>query len=252
MNVVTLTLTVILVALSGLAAAEPVPLPRPRPALQSRSEAETPLPTACRQRLTRQLALAPSVDSPAGAPGCGIEDAVRLEAVILTDGSGVALTPPAFVSCRFAEAFVQWVRDDVVPAVRAGDARLKSIDNFASYDCRGRNRVSGAKLSEHGKGNALDMRSVKLQNGAVLGLTNPSVAPEFRERIRTSACARFGTVLGPGSDGYHEDHVHVDVAERKNGQHMCQWDLHDGKEEEMVSGGGVPLPRPRPATTLSR
>jgi len=44
------------------------------------------------------------------------------------------------------------------------------------------------------------------------------------------------TVLGPGSDGYHEEHIHLDLAERHNGYRICQWDVNLP----------VPLPRPRP------
>src|SRR5262249_52990872 len=114
-------------------------------------------------------------------------------------------------------------------------------ENYDSYDCRGQNRVKGAKLSEHGKANALDIRSVKLANGKVVRLTDISVARTFRERIRASACTRFMTVLGPGSDGYHEEHVHVDLAERHGDYRICQWEIRDPSET-----AGIPLPRPRP------
>ena len=40
-------------------------------------------------------------------------------------------------------------------------------------------------------------------------------------------CARFSTVLGPGSDGYHEDHIHLDLMERRNNYKICQWDVWD-------------------------
>jgi len=146
-----------------------------------------------------------------------VEDVVRLEAVVLADKSRVALTPPATLRCSFAEAIVYWVREDVVPAVRSLDAVLGSIENYVSYECRGRNGVVGAKLSEHGKANALDVASVKLGSGTVLGLTDLHVAKNFREGLRQATCARFTTVLGPGSDGQHENHIHVDLIERRNG-----------------------------------
>ena len=69
-----------------------------------------------------------------------------------------------------------------------------------------------------------------------------AVAKDWREGIRASACARFSTVLGPGSDGYHEDHVHLDLAERHNDYRMCQWDVRDPAQPD-----DIPLPRPRPA-----
>jgi hypothetical protein len=140
-----------------------------------------------------------------------------------------------------AEAVADWVREEVGGAAAGLGAPLKSIENFDSYDCRGRNRIVGAKLSEHGKANALDVRSVTLANGKDFRLTEAAVPRDFREHMRQSACARFKTVLGPGSDGYHEDHVHLDLAERHNDYRMCQWDIR-----EPAQVADIPLPRPRP------
>ena len=95
----------------------------------------------------------------------------------------------------------------------------------ASYDCRGRNRIAGAKLSEHGRANALDLRGLTLGDGTAIDFTDKSAPKAFRERVRQSACARFTTVLGPGSDGYHEQHVHLDLMERHGGFRMCEWDV---------------------------
>ena len=55
-------------------------------------------------------------------------------------------------------------------------------------------------------------------------------------------------MLGPGSDGYHEDHVHVDLAERRGGYRMCQWDIREEDEKPAPAADAVqvPLPRPRP------
>jgi hypothetical protein len=198
-------------------------------------------------QLTAQVAIVRSIAPPEASGECGIEDAVALEAVVLADKSRIAITPPALVRCTFAQAIVDWVREDLAPAARSLNARLASLDNYASYDCRGRNRVVGAKISEHGKGNALDVRSLKLANGTVIQLTDPTVAMELRAQLRTKTCARFTTILGPGSDGFHEDHIHVDLAERRGGHRMCQWELRE-PNEETAPAVSVPLPRPRPHT----
>jgi hypothetical protein len=233
-------------------AAEPIPLPRSRPAAAGQAQEGTPsppgepAPSACRVRLTSKLAIAPSLPPILGPGDCGGEDLVQLEAIVLSDKSRVLLTPPATLRCTFAEVMVQWVRDDVAPAARSLGSALKSIDNYASYDCRGRNRVLGAKLSEHGKANALDVRSLALSNGRVVRLTDPRLDKEFRERLQLRTCSRFMTVLGPGSDGYHEDHVHVDLAERRGGHRMCHWDIREEAEEASPTPLAVPLPRPRP------
>jgi hypothetical protein len=244
------SILILVTALADVAAAQTVPVPRPRPAGGAVSQPPpiaTPAePSACRLRLTGDLALAPSLPAIDGPGECGADDVVRLEAVVLPDRTRIAVVPPAIVRCTLAEAVVQWLREDVTPAVRALDASLKSIDNYASYDCRGRNRVAGAKLSEHGKANALDIRSLKLANGTVVELTDPRVSKDFRQTLRARTCARFTTVLGPGSDGYHENHVHVDLAARRSGHRMCQWDVREPREESAAGDALVPLPRPRP------
>jgi len=83
--------------------------------------------------------------------------------------------------------------------------------------------------------------------------------------MKAAACNRFTTVRGPGSDGYHEDHIHMDRAERRGGYRLCQWDLHDGARADMAQSVGIParaqvvalptpipLPRPRPFVAGSR
>ena len=73
-------------------------------------------------------------------------------------------------------------------------------------------------------------------------MTDLQVSRDFRDRMRKSACARFSTVLGPGSDGYHENHVHVDLAQRSHGHRMCQWDIR----QPAAVATSVPLPPVRP------
>ena len=174
-----------------------------------------------------------------GDNGCGIDDPVRLSAVTTRDNVRIAITPPATLRCTTAEAVAHWIRDDIAPVAGSLGAPLASVANFDSYECRGRNRVFGAMISEHGKGNAIDIRALKLANGHSYELTDPAVTKSVREQLKTSACARFTTVLGPASDGFHENHVHVDLAERRSGYRICQWAVRDVTEL-------IPLPRERP------
>ena len=233
---------ILLLAAVGGAAAEVVPLPRPRPVPPQASH-DAP---ACQLLMNRELAIAAPLETLDGLGECAVTDAVRLEAVVLPDGSRVALNPPATLRCGMAEAIVRWVREDMAAAALTLGAPLRGIDNYASYHCRGRNNIVGAQLSEHGKANALDIRMVRLADGRRIGLTDPHVARDFRERMRRDACQRFSTVLGPRSDGYHEDHVHVDLQERPRGRFaMCQWQVLDPPAEADDSEK-VPLPPPRP------
>ena len=224
-----------------------IPLPKPRPAeapaIEDKppegkpGEVEKPVaepaapvpppPSACRLALTEAIAIAPSIPAISGPGGCGGDDLVRLEAVVLADKKQVVVKPAAILRCTMAAAIADWVRSDMAPLARSLGTTLSDLDNFDSFECRGRNRVAGARMSEHGRANALDLRALKFANGQSLSLTDRGVAREQREAVLHSVCARFTTVLGPGSDWYHEDHIHLDLAERRGGYRICQWNVYD-------------------------
>jgi hypothetical protein len=224
-----------------------VPLPKPRPAdapaAADRPTAEAlppsepgkatekpaapPQPSACRQALTEEIAIAPSIPDIHGTGGCGGEDLVRLEAIVLLDKRRVSVKPAAILRCGMASAIANWIRSDIAPLAQNLGTAISDLDNFDSFECRGRNRVAGAQLSEHGRANALDVRAFKLADGRSISLTDRSMPRELRENVLHSACTRFPTVLGPGSDWYHEDHIHLDLMERRNNYRICQWNVYD-------------------------
>jgi hypothetical protein len=228
---------------SLLPASVPLPKPRPaeapaakpdQPAAGQQPPAETdkpvvaaPQPSACRLALTEAIAIAPSIPDIYGPGGCGGEDLVRLEAVVLPDKHQVALKPAAILRCKMASAIADWIRTDMAPLAKNLGSVITDLDNFDSFDCRGRNRVVGAQMSEHGRANALDVRSLKLADGRSISLTDRTVPRDVRESVLHSMCARFSTVLGPGSDWYHEDHIHLDLMERRNDYRICQWNVWD-------------------------
>ena len=228
-----------LLAVSHAAAAQPQQIPIPQElsppqeayaafpeAAPAKSATATPLPpSACELRLS-ELATFKALHTLVGAGECGATDAVLLDAVVLPDRNKVVVSPPATLRCPMAEQIAQWVRDDVAPSVLKFGSPLRGLDNFDSYDCRGRNRVRGAQLSEHGKANALDVRLFKLADGQSLALTDVNVNKDWREAIKASVCARFSTILGPGSDGSHEEHIHLDLAQRRNNYKVCEWDVN--------------------------
>jgi hypothetical protein len=161
-------------------------------------------------------------------PGeCGAADAVLLQSVTLPDDTKVTFAPAATLRCTMAEQVALWLREDVMPASASLGTQLRALEDYDSYECRGQNRVRGATLSEHGRANALDLRGFRVANGKLVELTDANVAKEWRESLRLSACARFHTVLGPGSDGNHETHIHIDLAERRSGYKICQWDVRE-------------------------
>lgn len=211
---------------------EPTLLPKPRPADAPPREAPAvvapePVASACRIALTEEIAIAPSIPPINGPGACGGDDLVRLETVVLPGGQRVRLTSAATLRCTMASAVADWVRRDLAPLAEGLGSKVVELDNYDSFDCRGRNRVEGARMSEHGLANALDVRGFKLANGQAIALTERTVDSSLREKVLTQVCSRFTTVLGPGSDWYHEDHIHLDLAERRGGYRLCQWNVYD-------------------------
>lgn len=145
-----------------------------------------------------------------GQGACGIDDAVRVYAV-----SGVTLSEPATLTCDTARALDTWVRKVARPATKkmGGVAKLKVA---AHYVCRTRNHKKGARISEHAKGNAIDISAVYLRDGTELSVLRDYYSKNSKGRalqsMREGACGTFGTVLGPGSDAHHRDHLHFDTA----------------------------------------
>lgn len=159
---------------------------------------------------------------------CRVERPVSLTAIKLRDGRLVPLEPAAVLRCDMAAAVARWVREGVAPAIETLGSPIASVLVASSYECRTRNRVKGAKISEHGQGNAMDTRGYTLENGRrlLIGGTGAEAMPEaFQALLKASACTDFTTILGPGSDGYHELHLHVDRAQRRNNLVLCRWAL---------------------------
>lgn len=159
-----------------------------------------------------------------GPGSCGAALPVSLSAVKLPNGSEVDVTPAATLTCAAALAAAKLVRDDLAPAAEKAGARLSGVSVAASYVCRGRNNRKGAKMSEHGLANAVDLSGFSFADGRRLGVYDNALPKGFSDALKPAACARFATVLGQGSDGFHEDHLHLDLRKRRNPQSkLCQW-----------------------------
>ena len=155
--------------------------------------------------------------------GCGISDPVLLKALLLPGGGKVVIEPPALMRCTLAAALADWVGAEIAPEIAREGDRLARIAVAGAYECRGRNRVADAKLSEHASGNALDIAGFVTMRGQSYVIARQSDARLFFRSVQRSACQRFMTVLGPGSDGFHETHLHVDLQQRGSGSHYCHW-----------------------------
>lgn len=195
-------------------------------------------PEVCRRLLSSGKVVARPL--PPVAPtleGCGMQAPVELSAIVLSPIRRVAIEPPATVGCALADAVADWVRQDLDPGFGAPGPLLAALVETSGYACRSRNHLAGAKLSEHAHGNALDIGAMRTAEGTRMAVTGGE--PSRLALLKTTACARFATVLGPGSDGFHEHHLHVDLAPRRNGSKICHWDLpqtaHDALQPEPIA-----------------
>ncbi len=149
--------------------------------------------------------------------GCGIKSPVRVTSV-----AGVSLSHPSTMNCTTAKALNTWVGNSVVPIIGRLGGGVTSLQVIADYSCRTRNNRPGAKISEHGKGAALDISGFNLKNGTTLDVKsgwNTRGDGKILKNLHRAACGPFGTVLGPNSDRFHQDHFHVDTASYRGGSY---------------------------------
>ena len=177
---------------------------------------------ACRKRLKKLDVTFEDIPRIEGGGQCGVAWPVRMSRV-----DGVELKNGATLNCTMAEAFARWVKKELVPSARLRYfSGVNSVVIASSYSCRWIKGRVGGTLSEHGKGNAIDIGSVKLDNGRFIDVRKPGFFA-FREKgllhkTRSEACDYFTTVLGPGYDRDHRDHFHFDLKQRRNGYVACK------------------------------
>ena len=150
-----------------------VPLPKPRPAEAPSAEREQPdegaarrpaetaspteqaapapqpppQPSACRLALTDAIAIAPSIPDIHGAGGCGGEDLVRLEAIVLPDKRQVSVKPAAILRCTMASALADWIRNDIAPLAAAPRQHRSPISTISTRSSAAAATASSAPSS---------------------------------------------------------------------------------------------------------
>ena len=240
-------------ASGSAASAATIPRPPEQPGDRSSTPGANAEPSPCQLRLG-EIAVFRSSPPITGPGECTASDVVAVDAVLLPGTHRVAFLPSVMLRCPMAEAVAHWIRDDVAPMIATLGTSLRGVETLGSFDCRGRNGTAGAKISEHGRANALDVRSLKLADGTAIELNDPSITKSLREKLRQTACARFSTVLGNGADAYHESHVHLDLIERSNNYSICQWDVLNAAETAALAAkkaAGAPMGIPVIASKAS-
>ncbi|MDX3925335.1 MAG: extensin family protein [Shinella sp.] len=177
---------------------------------------------ACRQQLQRLGVQFRDIPRISRGRSCGIAYPIELTGL----SGGIQIKPAAKVNCQITEAFAKWVKNELAPAARYRYlSGVKSIHQMSSYSCRTMNSRRGNPMSEHAKGNAIDVGKIVLKNGKEIAVRRKGFFA-FREKgllkaVRSDSCKYFTTVLGPGSDRYHKDHFHFDLRERRSGYRHC-------------------------------
>ena len=146
-----------------------------------------------------------------------------------------AVAPPATLACPIVSALDRWVTDAIQPAAqRWFGSPVVEIKQISAYSCRGMNGQPGAHVSEHAFGNALDIAAFTLANGRTVtvrdGWRGMPEEQGFLRDVEAAACEQFMTVLAPGSNSFHYDHIHVDLMRRSSGTRICNPEAVSGEE----------------------
>ena len=139
----------------------------------------------------------------------------------------VAVKPAATLACPIVSALDRWLAEAVQPAaMRWFGNRVVEIKQISAYSCRGMNGNPSAHISEHAFGNALDIAAFTLADGRRITVKEGwHGVPEeqgFLRDVQGAACRTFNTVLAPGSNVYHYDHIHVDLMRRARRPVICE------------------------------
>ena len=168
----------------------------------------------------------------------------------------VAIKPTATLACPIVAVLDRWLADSVQPAaMRWFGVRVAEIKQISAYSCRGMNGNPHAHISEHAFGNALDIAAFTLADGRRITVKGGwHGLPEeqgFLRDVEATACRHFNTVLAPGSNVHHRDHIHVDLMRRASRRLICQPAAVSGEEIAARAGGRYPYASRAPYVTGS-
>jgi hypothetical protein len=195
--------------------------PPPPLTIASESDADH---QACEKDLQAMGAVFKDVPRIDDGNGCGIDKPITLTEAL----PGIKVKPEGTMRCEAALALAHWMKQSVIPA---GETALKdagpivTINQASTYICRLRNNASTGKISEHARGNAIDVASFTFQDGTVVAVQprkeDSTLTGAFQRTVSAAGCLYFTTVLDPESDANHEHHFHLDVLQRHGGFRYC-------------------------------
>ena len=147
--------------------------------------------------------------------------------MVTASAGPIEVSPPATLACPLVAALDQWITTSVQPAaMRWFRQPVVEIKQISAYSCRGMNGDPSAHISEHAFGNALDIAEFDLADGHVIkvqyGWRGTPQEQGFLHDVQSAACDQFATVLAPGANVYHYNHIHVDLMRRASGRRICE------------------------------
>ncbi len=140
----------------------------------------------------------------------------------------VTLQPAATLACPIVSVLDRWVSNAVQPAAwKWFHQPVVEIKQIGSYSCRAMvNGNPNAPISEHAFGNAIDIAEFDLADGHRItlqyGWHGTPQEQGFLHDVQQAACRDFNTVLAPGANVYHYNHMHVDLMRRTYRPHICE------------------------------
>ncbi|MFS2176130.1 extensin family protein [Rhizobium pisi] len=189
--------------------------------IEPESDTEHAECTAALQALGVVFKEAPRIDD---GNGCGIDKPIIVSEAL----PGIKLKPEATIRCPAALALARWMKESVIPTASTAlpeQGRITTINQATAYMCRLRNGAETGKISEHARGNAIDIASFHFEKGEDVAVRSrredPTLTGAFQRTVSAAGCLYFTTVLDPESDAAHETHFHLDVIERKGGYRYC-------------------------------
>ncbi|MBX4897475.1 extensin-like domain-containing protein [Rhizobium bangladeshense] len=179
---------------------------------------------ACRRELKRMGVLFDEKPPISQGPACQVPYPVSLRGL----SGNIGVKPAVTLNCQVTLAFAKWVKNELAPSARYRYwSGIRTIQPLGGYSCRRMNnsRQRYNPMSEHARGNAIDVGKFVLKNGHAIDVRKKGLF-SFREgrllkAVRSDSCRYFNTVLGPGSNPEHWNHFHFDLRSRKSGKVYC-------------------------------
>lgn len=180
--------------------------------------------SACLRDLERAHVVFEPAREYSGTGSCSVPNPVRVSS------AGMRWSSPGVVSCQMARVVDRFEEEVVQPlAVKFFGQKVVQLHHMGTYNCRNQRNSSrtasakggatGGRLSEHAKGQAIDVGAFQLADGSVVSVkshwSGAGRKSEFLHEVARASCDTFNVVLTPNHNREHHDHLHLDIGPHK-------------------------------------